>query len=87
MALPVTIYTRAFCGYCARALRLLESKGAHVTEIDIGFDPDMREEMARRTNGRRTFPQIFIGETHIGGCDDLQALERAGKLEPMLAGM
>jgi glutaredoxin 3 len=85
-ALPVTIYTRAFCGYCARAVRLLESKGAAITEIDVGFDPDKREEMAQRTNGRRTFPQIFIGDTHVGGCDDLHALERAGQLEPLLAG-
>ncbi|MDX2274925.1 MAG: glutaredoxin 3 [Hyphomonadaceae bacterium] len=87
MGAAVTIYTRAFCGYCSRAIRLLESKGANITEIDVGFDPDKREEMARRANGRRTFPQIFIGDTHIGGCDDLHALERAGKLEPMLAGM
>lgn len=84
--MPVTIYTRAFCGYCSRALKLLESKGAQVVEIDIGFDPEKREEMVQRTNGRRTFPQIFIGDTHVGGCDDLQALERAGKLEPLLAG-
>ena len=84
---PVTIYTRAFCGYCTRALKLLESKGVKVHEIDIGFDPEKREEMVQRTNGRRTFPQIFIGDTHVGGCDDLQALERAGKLEPLLAGM
>jgi glutaredoxin 3 len=83
---PVTIYTRAFCGYCSRALALLESKGAQVTEIDVGFDPDKRAEMTQRTHGRRTFPQIFIGDTHVGGCDDLHALERAGKLEPLLAG-
>ena len=87
MSAPVTIYTRAFCGYCSRAMRLLESKGAQITEIDVGFDPDKREEMALRTNGRRTFPQIFIGDTHVGGCDDLHALERAGKLEPMLLGL
>lgn len=86
MSAPVTIYTRAFCGYCSRALALLESKGANVNEIDVGFDPDRRAEMIQRTKGRSTFPQIFIGDTHVGGCDDLHALERAGKLEPLLAG-
>ncbi len=84
--IPVTIYTRAFCGYCSRALKLLESKGAQVVELDIGFDPEKREEMVQRTNGRRTFPQIFIGDIHVGGCDDLHALDRAGKLAPLLAG-
>ncbi len=86
MSAPVTVYTRAFCGYCSRALALLESKGANVNEIDVGFDPDRRAEMIQRTKGRSTFPQIFIGDTHVGGCDDLHALERAGKLEPLLAG-
>jgi glutaredoxin 3 len=79
----VTIYTRPFCGYCAQALSLLKTKGADFTEIDAGFDPAMRKEMQQRS-GRSTFPQIFVGETHIGGCDDMVALDRAGKLDAML---
>ena len=80
----VTIYTRPFCGYCARALKLLQDKGVEFTEIEAGFDPDKRREMMDRS-GRSTFPQIFVGERHIGGCDDMMALERAGKLDPLLA--
>jgi glutaredoxin 3 len=80
----VTIYTRPFCGYCARALSLLESKGADFEEIEAGMDPALRREMMERSGGT-TFPQIFVGETHIGGCDDMLALDRAGKLDPMLA--
>ena len=80
----VTIYTRPFCGYCARALKLLNDKGIAFTEIEAGFDPDKRREMMDRS-GRSTFPQIFVGERHIGGCDDMMALERAGKLDPLLA--
>ena len=79
----VTIYTRPFCGYCARALKLLKDKGVAFTEIEAGFDPDKRREMMDRS-GRSTFPQIFVGERHIGGCDDMLALERAGKLDPLL---
>ena len=79
----VTIYTRPYCGYCARALDLLERKGVEFTEIEAGFDPEKRQEMMRRS-GRTTFPQIFVGDTHIGGCDDMMALERAGKLDPLL---
>ena len=79
----VTIYTRPFCGFCSRALSLLQAKGAQFTEIDAGFDPALRREMAERS-GRNTFPQIFIGDTHIGGCDDMIALDRAGKLDAML---
>lgn len=81
----VTIYTRAACSYCARAVDLLERKGAAFTEIDATFDPEKRQEMIQRS-GRFTFPQIFIGETHVGGCDDLHALERRGALDPLLAG-
>lgn len=81
----VTIYTRQFCPYCTRAVALLKEKGADFNEIDAGMDPKLREEMIQRSNGGRTFPQIFVGETHIGGCDDMMALERAGKLDPMLA--
>lgn len=80
----VTIYTRPFCGYCARALSLLETKGADFEEIEAGMDPALRKEMMDRS-GRTTFPQIFVGEQHIGGCDDMLALDRAGKLDPMLA--
>ena len=82
----VVIYTRPFCGYCARAMSLLNEKGAHFTEIDAGMDPDKRREMTERSGGRATFPQIFIGEQHIGGCDDMMALDEAGKLDGMLAG-
>ncbi|MGE6698452.1 glutaredoxin 3 [Hyphomonas sp. NPDC076900] len=81
----VTIYTRQFCPYCTRAVALLKEKGADFNEIDAGMDPKLREEMIQRSNGGRTFPQIFVGEAHIGGCDDMMALERAGKLDPMLA--
>jgi glutaredoxin 3 len=80
----VVIYTRPFCGFCARALSLLSKKGVDYTEIDAGMDPDKRREMVLRSGGRSTFPQIFIGGTHIGGCDEMMALERAGKLDPML---
>lgn len=80
----VTIYTRPFCGYCARALSLLETKGADFEEIEAGMDPALRKEMMDRS-GRTTFPQIFVGAQHIGGCDDMLALDRAGKLDPMLA--
>ena len=82
---PVTIYTRPFCGYCARALSLLRAKGVAFTEIEAGFDPDKRKEMVARAGGRHTFPQIFVGETHVGGCDELMALDSAGKLDGMLA--
>ncbi len=80
----VTIYTRPFCGFCARALNLLREKGVATDEIDAGFDPEIRKQMRERANGRNTFPQIFIGDTHVGGCDDLFALEREGKLDPLL---
>jgi glutaredoxin 3 len=80
----VVIYTRPFCGYCARAMSLLNQKGAPFTEIEAGMDPDKRREMTERSGGRTTFPQIFIGGQHIGGCDEMLALERAGKLDPML---
>jgi len=82
----VTIYTRQFCGYCTAAKRLLEGKGVSFTEHDATFSPDLRQEMIGKANGRATFPQIFIDSTHVGGCDELLALERAGKLDPMLAG-
>jgi glutaredoxin 3 len=79
----ITVYTRPFCAFCSRALSLLSDKGVEVKEIEAGFDPALRAEMQARS-GRNTFPQIFIGETHVGGCDDLFALDREGKLDPML---
>lgn len=79
----VTIYTRPFCPYCARALALLSDKGADFTEIEAGMDPALRQEMMQRS-GRNTFPQIFVGAQHIGGCDDMMALEREGKLDALL---
>jgi len=82
----VTIYTRQGCGYCARAKSLLTSKGVEYAEHDATGSPALRQEMIDRANGRSTFPQIFINGEHIGGCDELHALDRAGKLDPMLAG-
>jgi glutaredoxin 3 len=81
----VTVYTKPFCPYCSRALSVLKQKGADVTEIEAGFDPAARKEMLARSNGGSTYPQIFIGERHIGGCDDMMALERAGELDKLLA--
>lgn len=81
----VVIYTRPFCGYCSHAKQLLRSKGVAFEEKDAGVDPSFRTEMLGRANGRTTFPQIFIGERHIGGCDDLVALDRSGGLDPLLA--
>lgn len=83
---PVTIYTRDFCGYCSAAKRLLDKKGVHYTEHNATGEPEKRQEMMQRANGRSTFPQIFIGETHVGGCDDLHDLEARGKLDALLAG-
>lgn len=80
----IVIYTRPFCGYCAQALKLLKAKGADFTEIEAGMDPALRQEMITRS-GRSTFPQIFVGDRHIGGCDDLQALESEGALDALLA--
>ncbi|GIT92746.1 glutaredoxin 3 [Jannaschia pagri] len=81
----VDVYTQPLCGFCTAALRLLASKGAQVREIDTARQPGARAEMLQRANGRRTTPQIFIGDTHVGGCDDLYALEDAGKLDALLA--
>ena len=82
---PVEIYTSPLCGYCHAAKRLLSQKNVAFTEIDVLANPDRKPEMITRANGGRTVPQIFIGATHVGGCDDLMALERAGKLDPLLA--
>ena len=83
---PIEIYTTPYCGFCHAAKRLLNSKGATFTEIDVAEEPSRRPEMVQRANGGRTVPQIFVGETHVGGCDELYALERAGKLDTLLAG-
>ncbi|MDB5492927.1 MAG: glutaredoxin 3 [Phenylobacterium sp.] len=80
----VTIYTKPYCPYCIRAVSLLEKKGIAFTEIEAAFDPEKRQEMMRLAGGRATFPQIFVGDRHIGGCDDMLALERDGKLDPLL---
>lgn len=81
----VTIYTTMLCPYCHRAKDLLGRKGVRFNEINVGMDADKRNEMIRRAGGRTSVPQIFIDGTHVGGCDDLHALDRAGKLDPMLA--
>lgn len=82
----VEIYTSNTCGFCVAAKRLLKSKGVQFTEYNVGRDAAKRQEMMRRANGGRTVPQIFIGDNHVGGCDELHALERAGKLNAWLAG-
>lgn len=83
-AVAIVIYSSPFCGYCAAAKRLLASKGASFTEIDVLAEPGRRAEMTERS-GRRTVPQIFIGERHIGGYDDLAALESSGGLDALLS--
>ncbi|MET0366041.1 MAG: glutaredoxin 3 [Sphingobium sp.] len=82
----VEIYTKAFCGFCFRAKALLESKGVAFEEYDITRGGPQRNEMLDRSGGRSTVPQIFIDGTHIGGCDDLHALDARGALDPLLAG-
>lgn len=82
---PVEIYTTQTCPYCAAAKRLLAQKGVTFTEIDVSRDPTLRDTMTRRANGSRTVPQIFIGGQHVGGCDDIHALDHAGALDPLLA--
>lgn len=81
----VTIYTKPYCPYCIRAVSLLEKKGVEFTQIEAAFEPEKRQEMIQRSNGRTTFPQIFIGDQHVGGCDDMMALEYDGKLDALLA--
>lgn len=82
----VELYTTNTCGFCHAAKRLLSSKSVTFIEIDVSRDPAKRQEMMQRANGGRTVPQIFVGKTHVGGCDDLFALEQRGKLDPLLAG-
>jgi glutaredoxin 3 len=81
----ITIYTTMFCPYCHAAKRLLQKKGAEYTEIDVSMNAAKREEMTRLAGGRRSVPQIFIGERHVGGSDDLHALDARGELDPLLA--
>jgi len=80
----VEIYTSPFCGYCFRAKRLLDSKGVAFEEYDVMMDGGKKGEMVKRAGGRSTVPQIFIDDRHIGGCDELYALDAAGKLDPLL---
>jgi glutaredoxin 3 len=81
---PVEIYTTPYCPYCLDAKALLRRKGVNFVEIDVSGNRELRTKMVQRANGRMTVPQIFIGTTHVGGCDDLYALEQAGKLDPLL---
>ena len=82
---PITIYTKGWCPYCSAAKELLGQKGAAFDEIEIDRQPEKRGEMIQRAGGRSTVPQIFIGERHVGGCDDLYALDRRGELDTLLA--
>jgi len=81
----VEIYSSPLCGFCHAAKRLLNEKGVSFSEVNVLAEPGRKAEMIKRANGGRTVPQIFIDGAHVGGCDDLYALERAGKLDPMLA--
>jgi glutaredoxin 3 len=82
---PIDIYTIRYCPYCQEAKELLSRKGVSFHEIDASGNREIRKQMIERTNGRSTYPQIFVGATHVGGCDDLYALEEAGRLDPLLA--
>ncbi|MBA2590411.1 MAG: glutaredoxin 3 [Alphaproteobacteria bacterium] len=81
----VRMYTTPICPYCVRAKSLFRKKGVEVEEVDVLMDVEAREEMEAKTGGARSVPQIFVGDTHVGGCDELYALERDGKLDPLLA--
>lgn len=83
---PVEIYTSPLCGFCHAAKRLLKQKDVNFSEVDVLVDPSRKPEMIQRANGKKTVPQIFIGTTHVGGCDELYALERSGKLDSLLSG-
>jgi glutaredoxin 3 len=83
---PVTIYTKPYCGYCHAAKRLLAHKGVDFNEIDISGNPELRREMIQKAGGRSTVPQIWIGETHVGGFDDIDDLEGRGRLDILLEG-
>ena len=86
MAAAIEIYTRPGCGYCSAAVSLLSRKQAAFTEYHVGRDPSRRDQMYDRAGEGATFPQIFIGDLHVGGCDELYALDRDGKLDALLAG-
>ncbi len=86
MPARIEIYTRPGCGYCSAAISLLTRKKAAFTELNVATDPTFRQQMWDRAGAGSTFPQIFIGETHVGGCDELYALDREGKLDSLLAG-
>lgn len=81
----VEIYTSPLCGFCHAAKRLLNQKGVEFSEVDVWANPDRKPEMIQRANGSSTVPQIFVGDIHVGGCDDLYDLERHGKLDALLA--
>ena len=81
----IEIYTTPICGFCRMAKRLMDEKGLSYVETDVMMTPSKKQEMVQRAGGRTSVPQIFIGETHVGGCDDLYALERAGKLDALLS--
>lgn len=83
---PVTMYTKPYCGFCHAAKRLLSKKGIAFNEIDIEGKPELRKEMIQKSGGGTTVPQIWIGDRHIGGFDDMYDLEAVGKLDPLLAG-
>ena len=83
--MTVEIYTKAFCPYCWRAKQLLDSKGVEYEEIAVDHGGEVRQQMIQRAHGRTTVPQIFIRDHHVGGCDELVALERAGKLDELVA--
>jgi glutaredoxin 3 len=86
MAAAIEIYTRPGCGYCTAAKQLLSRKKADFTELSVANDPSLRDRMYERAGAGSTFPQIFIGATHVGGCNELYALDRAGKLDALLTG-
>ena len=86
MTAGIEIYTRPGCGYCSAAKSLLTRKNAAFTEFDVAADATLRQQMWDRAGAGSTFPQIFIGQTHVGGCDELYALDREGRLDAMLAG-
>jgi glutaredoxin 3 len=82
---PITIYTKAWCPYCQAAKELLDQKGVAFTEFEVTKEPSRRQEMLAKSGGRSTVPQIFIGDRHVGGCDDLYALDSRGELDRLLA--
>lgn len=82
---PIVIYTKNWCSYCHAAKELLRRKGWTFTEIDVTTDPDGQKDMSQKAGGRTSVPQIFIGDLHVGGCDDIYALERDGKLDALTA--